>query len=269
MAEEQLSEVAGILTGAPPPEGETPPTPEPVVEGEETPPSAEEPTEEGSSSDEPAPMTVKQLAAKLEMTPKQVYSALSLDMGGKSLTLGEIKDRAKELVKSDKTLADAESHQLAAENEILRKHQALALTIKAIGRQPSEAETNQAQALHDQYVREQQGLQLTSIPDWSDAEVQQADSKLIGKVLVEYGFSPVEIGQVVDHRQVKLLRDYSRMKARLDSVSAAEVRKSQQLKGGAKRKTAPAKRDPAAAHKKGQITQNVAVLQAIADGAKT
>ena len=271
---EGLSSAASILTGAvAEPDAETQQS-EPLPD-QETDHSATdvEATETASGTDQaevetPKALTVKQLAEKLDMTPQQLYAQLSLDMGGKSLTLSEVKDRAKELVMSDKKLADASAFVLQAENELLRKNRELELVQKRIGRAPTEQESQEAAYQHNQYVQKENAATIASISDWTDPAVQVADCRLIGETLTDYGFSPAEVGNTVDHRWVKLTRDFAVMRKRLQDVGTTEVKAVPNQQPQGKRRVQRPKQTALTAFKSGELGMNEAIISAIAEGSK-
>ena len=264
---EELSEAASLLTGADPePAAEKPKADDPEqdqeIDSSATQDTEAEPTEET----QPATLTVKQLAERLETTPKELYESLKIDIGGESMSLSEVKDRGKDLFGADKKLADSDAYRLQAENDILRANQALALRAQRAGGEPTQAEMAEAQQAHNAYVMTERDKALAAIPDWSNPTVQQAEVKLIGEMLVDAGYSPHEIASKVDHRDIKIYREYALLKDRLAKVSKAEVHKTANQQPNARRKSAPTHKSAKERLQSGELTQTQAVLQAIADG---
>jgi len=267
---EELSPIASILTGNDP-AGEdespdTPPTPDPVQETELSASTADE--VEPTAETPPATLTVKQIAERLETTPKALYESLQIDIGGKSISLSEVKDRGKDLFGAEQTLTDSDAYRLAAENDILRSNQALTLRAEKLGGNVTEAELAESQQLHNEYVTSERERALLAIPGWSNPTVQQAEVKLVSDMLTEFGFSPHEISNKLDHRDIKIYREYAVLKDRLAQVSDTEVRKLQQQKPKGKPKSAPTTKSAQKRYQAGEISQTQAVLRAIADGAK-
>lgn len=195
------------------PEGEIPPE-SPAVTTSDT-----EPTEDVSEGNQP--LTVKDLAKKLGLSAKELYEQVTLDVNGSPMTLGEFKDRAKELQRADKLLTDAETQRIDSENAVLRGKQELAYLEAKLGRQPTQAEREEAAKARDDYIERENRRAIEAIPDWSDAAVQRNDIKAMSQLLRSYGFTDADIGNVVDHRHVKLLRDYSVLRERLKSAEKA------------------------------------------------
>ena len=94
------------------------------------------------------------------------------------------------------------------------------------------------------------------------------DFGLINDVLDEYGFSAAEKSSFVDHRYVKLARDFSKLKERLATAADAEVKRKSNMPGKRGRKSAPKEKDPVAMHKAGELSANAAILAAISNGAR-
>lgn len=210
-------------------------------------------------------LTVKALAEKLGIKPAELYKDLQISVGdGEVMSLSTVKDRAQELVRADTLLAEAEENKTAAENEILRMTNELSLVAQRLGRQPTDAEKAEAQALRGNYVKEQNQLAVAAIPEWKDKAAQATELELMGATLVEYGFSPAEIQNTVDHRQVKLIRDYAALRKRLkDAKATQKADKRRQTSKSAKR-TVEKPRDLVAEVKAGKMTPQEAAIRAIA-----
>ena len=263
MAEEPNAVLAALADQS---KAEVEPEPEQLDEN----PLAEEKQEvEEAPAEKPASLTPKDLAEKLGISPKELYGALSIKLGDSEMSLGEIKDRAKELLVSDEKLAGAEKYKLDSENELMLKNQALAQAVKATGIQLSPQMLQQAQESNEQYGREQAAATLQAIPDWQDVAVQNSDYELIRATQAKYGFSEAEGAQMRDHRIVKLLRDFSQLNKRLEDAGQSEVRKSQNLGGKSRKRAAPQRKTAGDRFRSGELSQNSAIITAIADGAKT
>lgn len=265
---EGLSEVASLLTGTEPPPGDENPPPDKEPPVQEIEPSASTKAEVDPPVEEPpATLTVKQLAERLETTPKELYESLKIDIGGESMSLSEVKDRGKDLFGADQKLADSDAYRLQAENDILRANQALTLRAERLGGDATQAEMAESQQQHNQYVIKERDRALAAIPDWSNPTVQQAEVKLIGEMLVDAGYSPHEIANKIDHRDIKIYREYAMLKDRLANVGKTEVHKKANQQPNARRKSAPTNKSATERFESGELTQTQAILTAIADGA--
>jgi len=163
--------------------------------------------------------TVKQLAERLQAEPAELYKALQIDLGnGESLSLGEIKDRAKDLVKSEAILAEANDQRLQIENDLLVKNQALQRQAQAAGIQLTPELVEQMQAERKQYNELQDRIAVELMPEWSDTEARHEDQKRISKALDEYGFYEAEKALVKDARLLKVFRDIQRLREDIRAV---------------------------------------------------
>ena len=273
MIEESLSQEASILAGIDPTEDETP-TPDTDQPGDETPPTAtadsepqSEPAAEPGDETPDTALTVTELAERLEMSVEDLYRDLKIDLrDGESLSLGDFKDQAKDLQRSRVLLDKAEDVRLTGENELLRKNRELQVVAQRLGRPPTAAEQAEAAQLYGQYVDRENSSAMEAIPDWSDSGVRTEDLKSISALMTEYGFSASEQGATVDHRHVKLLRDYDQLRRRLKVAGESEVRDRKNQPSGRRRKTAARKKTAQTRFHSGEISQGQAVLQAIAEG---
>ncbi len=268
---EGLSDVASILTGQPAGEDESPVSPTPDAAQETEPvPGEQAPDTPAPTDDEPPekaePLSVKQLAEKLEITPAQLYARLEITVGDKKMSLGEFKDRARQLHDADKALTDADAHALKSGNEVLRQNRALAIALKRLGRPLTDAELSEGETLQSEYIKEQNRLTLAAIPAWSDTAVQNDEVAQIGALLTEYGFNPVEASQVVDHRTIKIFRDFTAQSKRLKAAEKSVIAPKSVPSGKGKRKSAPDKRTATDRYKAGELSQRDAITAIISEG---
>ena len=274
MSDTELSPIAELLAGKPDEsEGESPELDDSTPPDEnlsETAPDEPESSDE-TDQDEPEkaePLTVKQLAEKLETSPKALYEGLTIKAGNSELTLGQVKDRMTELLDVDKSRSEVETLRTDTENELLRKNREVAFASQKYGRQLTPADQQELTALHKQYVDRENKATLAAIPGWDDPATMTHEMGLIGDVLDEYGFSPVEKANTFEHRFIKMARDLAHMRERLAKAKDAEERKPGTVKGKSKRKSAPKKLSAVDSFKSGELNQNQAILKAISDGVR-
>ena len=268
---ENLSEVAGILSGAPmapepekapTPEPETPPveTPEPAIGAPETPQlpaAAADPAERQSE-----PLTVKALAEKLEVRPQDIYQDLMIDVGaGEQLSLSQIKDQGAKLHKAEKILSDAETHRTGVENELLRREHA-ASTVPLTPDQQAQADQN-----WQAFVQVENGRAMNVISAWADPVVQRADLEDMAVMLTGYGKHPAEIARFADHRDVKQLYDHLIFKRRFERATESEVTKTSAPVAKSKRKSVQKPgRKAVEDYRAGKLSQTEAIAALIAEG---
>ena len=77
---------------------------------------------------------------------------------------------------------------------------------------------------HSRLVAEERTKLFEAIPEWSDPKVLEAETPKLISHGAAYGFTPEEIGEVVDHRAMRVLRDamlYRELVAKSGGVKAA------------------------------------------------
>ena len=270
--DENLSEVAGILSGAPlAPEVETPETPAPV----ETPPDENQAPAiaEPSTAELPATaaepqetakgaLSVKDLAERLDIRPQDLYQDLMIDVGaGEQLSLSAIKDNGAKLHKAEKILSDAETHRTGIENELLkREHAANAITLTPD--QQARADEN-----WQQFVAVENGRAMSVISAWADPVVQRKDLEDMAAMLVAYGKHPAEVARFADHRDVKQLYDHLTLMRRFNRAAESEVTKTPAPVAKSKRKSAiKPGRKAVADFEAGKLSEVEAIAALIAEG---
>jgi hypothetical protein len=178
---------------------------------------ADEP-EQSAAVDEPdespEPLTMKGLIEKSDMTAKELYAIPLID----GMTIGEAKDRAKELLQSDTMLASSEDKRITAENEIQAKIR---------DQQMAQANPNltpeQRQAHLNHYVEEANKQAIATIDGWTDPLVARKDLGEIGDMLAEYGKTADQIKWTVDPTDLRMLNDLNRYRQRGKSAVASVV----------------------------------------------
>jgi len=101
-------------------------------------------------------------------------------------------------------------------------------TIKTQSQQQLSEQQQQLQARHQEeqnaYLANQSELLISSIPEWADNTVRESQAKEMSNFLTEYGFSETEVGQVVDHRLVKLALDAMKNKGKIGKIDVVKKR---------------------------------------------
>jgi len=237
-----LTDLAAMLGETSPP-GEAPQGDDLTLPEEAAPQAESEPAQNSSDTDgdtqETAQQfTVKALAEKLEIEPSQLYDSLRIDVGGEEpLTLGQIKDRAKELVRLDEVVASANEQRLEVENDLLQKRHALQRQAQRMGYQPTEADLAEAQAETAQYLQMQEALAVEYMPEWADTGVKHEDMKGIQAIQSEYLIGEAERRLMVDARLLKVFRDYHRLRAEVNGVASKKKRQKVNQKPGTHTRT--------------------------------
>jgi hypothetical protein len=125
--------------------------------------------------------------------------------GRDALTVGQLKDAVVQAEREAQSIIESQ-------NEIMRERDQLRSLIQAAqGNVPPEVQQAMQSQMRDHLEREHQAM-LTAIPEWKEESVFRSERQEIVDLGAEYGFSPEDISQVADHRAVKMLRDYARLK---------------------------------------------------------
>jgi hypothetical protein len=254
MASSELSDVASILAGAPVDEpGENLENePETVeiqdqasTESADTDTSSNQSSSEGldGGSEDPGDsaeiesLTVAGIAEQLGLEPKAVYDSLTLSIGGNDITLGELKDRGKDLLRSDELLASSEAEFAKVSKDIAEIQRAAALVVQRAGRQPTMAERAEATDLYNAEMRKAAQQTLELIPEWKDQTLAATEYGQISSMLEGRGFKAMEVEAITDARQIKLLRDAADAFQRLERAKQPTRNKPGTTRRGGKRIT--------------------------------
>lgn len=193
-------------------------------------------------------MTAKELAEKLGVGVKDVYEIkFPYGRNGESLSLGELKDvgiRARDLDSQTTQLdIDREAHT----NDKMVSRAEMQNIISLMPEIPQQL-VDQAKAQYRNVVNQERISLLSTIPAWSDPAKERTDRDAILVNLRTYGFTEVEMNHMLDHRLVKLLDDYTRLKGKLVKPKA-DIKAMAAQKGGRKA-LPPGKRKRAANRKR-------------------
>lgn len=131
--------------------------------------------------------------------------------GMEKMTVGQLKDEVSNVHIRQQKL-DKQS------NEMMVERQELETIASMIGPNlPPEAHQALQQRRQAVLAREGEHM-LQAIPEWKEEVTFNADRKEMQTMATEYGFSEHEFQTVSDHRLVKLLRDHTKLKARVEKA---------------------------------------------------
>lgn len=188
-------QVADLLSGKTTPEREQP-LPEAGREAE--PEQTEEPEAE-PETEQPAEDEAPKLDYKLEVPLSN----------GEKITLGELKDHYQQHEQKLIELIDRENRVMSQVAELNELGQYLQL--------PPEVK-EQLAAQQRQHLQAQHGLMLGAIPEWQDAAAFEKGRAAIFALGQEYG---VDLSKVADHKVVKMLHDFARLKGAMKTAKAS------------------------------------------------
>lgn len=217
---------------------------------------------EQDASEGPQKLTAKAAAEKLGIDVSDLYATLEVDLGkGNSLTLGELKDRAKDLAQADALLADAQQQKLEGQNQLMQQRRMLERQMQRIGYQPSQQDLAEMQAEAQQYQSLQQRLAVEYMPEWKHEATRQAEEKVIESVQAEYHFSDAERALMIDARLLKLMRDYGTLRQQLRDAAKRYQRDKTPQAPKPTTRTSNAVTDIASQVKSGKASRGQAVDQ--------
>ena len=219
MAGEQPSQETPEPT-TPEPELEVVPDEKPAADASGSSEESEAPESEGETEapESAAPITFKELAEELEIDVKDLYSVeIAIGGGEEPMTLGALKDAYKDFKHLESNKAEFQKQQLTGENELMRARQEFAQLAQMLPEITPEMQQAAQKAQQANLVKEQQAL-LKAIPEMADTQQAQVVNERVFKMGQEYGFSPVELGYIQDHRVIKLVNDFAKLQERLSQA---------------------------------------------------
>tara|TARA_R110000796_G_scaffold23154_1_gene66660 strand:- start:183 stop:1052 length:870 start_codon:yes stop_codon:yes gene_type:complete len=190
----------------------------------------DEDLDESSEEADVAPLDAKGLAEKLEMDIKDVY-AIKFNYGdGESLTLGELKDLGGRAATIDAESESLEQSRDQFANLNMTARQELQSLVSLLPVEALSPDLLQAAKVQKETIVYNERIKLLNvIPDWKDPAIEAGARASMLENLKEYGFREVEAESMMDHRLVKLLHDYTRLRARVkpgqDAVKAFKANK--------------------------------------------
>jgi hypothetical protein len=198
---------------------------------EDTDETGSEGDSEAAGTEEPS-ITVKDLAEKLGIEAKDLYEDLHIPTGdGESITLGEFKDRVKELQQLDTVKQDFEDREAKHNREVMAQQAELNQLLSMIPDDQRQQLVQAAGQRHHDYVAQQQNKVLEVIPEWKDPDTLARDRDAIIKLGNDYGFSSDEITYTHDSRTLLMVRDMVRLRERLANADPGSKRQDKAKAG--------------------------------------
>ena len=228
-------------------------------------PAEDEPTQEA----EPA-KDLKAVAEAAGMDVKDLYGVeIPLGDDGSTMTLGEIKNRYKDLKRSDDLQAQHELQHQQGMNDLMQREQQLSAWMQETGYQPSEQMSEQMQKQFQASLAQEQALLLKMMPQWSEPSVAEAQKQDIVDLMKEYGADDSAINALHRAGDVKLLHDFAQLRKLVNGAQEAEVRpKRNQKNRGKRQQTGGSAQAAIKRHQRGEISQGEATLAILAEGMK-
>lgn len=182
-------------------------------------PPADPDGDEGSGEPELNPTS---LAETLGLKPDELFSRFKIPVDdGDPLTLEEFKDAGKELRGLKAAQTEFAEQKVTHENSVMLQRQILQ---RALGKVPPQfltddviAEVQQEQA---SYVEGERSKLLAVRPDLKDPAKWRSTQEALVEHLTPYGFMPVEIENLHDHRMRKYVIDNAERELRVKKLDA-------------------------------------------------
>lgn len=127
---------------------------------------------------------------------------------GEKLTLGELKDHYQ-------ASAQREVEMIERENKVMAQRQDLENMSQYLNLPPEVKQAIAQQQL--EHLQAQHGLMLAAIPEWKDQAAFEKGRMAIFDLGKEYG---VDLTRATDHKVVKMLHDFARLKAQIKGARA-------------------------------------------------
>ena len=182
-----------------------------------------ESVEDVAASDEAddAAVTLKDLAERLNLEAADLYD-VDIPLGkGESTTLGELKDAFKEYGPVQEAREAIDKQRDEYERSIMQTRAELNGILAIIPPELRQAVIENGRQYNSQWETTQREQVLEAIPDWKDPDKLAKDRDAIVSVGAEYGFSEPEMQYTNDARTLRMLRDFTRLKAEVAEMKAA------------------------------------------------
>jgi hypothetical protein len=181
------------------------------------------------------------VSKRLGVKPEDVYKVkVPMPNGAEALTIGELKDRIGELVSFETRETQFDERRKKSEGDLLRGQTELREILGQIPKEHVPAGiVDKLRKSHEKTLVRERALTLEHIPDWDGVkgdDRKAEDVAGMSELLGEYGFDDTFIDTVVDHRAMKMIRDYyiqtKRIRKALEGVTVP-AKKGQRPSGKA------------------------------------
>jgi len=179
--------------------------------------------ESGLDDDGNGPVdSIDKLVKRHGLTAEQVYAIkVPMAQGGEPLSIGELKDRVGELVDLEQRELEFDQRRRTGEGELLRAQQEMRDLLALVPKDKlNPAVLEKIRAKHEATQASERRAVLEHIPQWQDEKRRTEDLQGMVELLAEYGFAPEFMATVVDHRAVKMIRDFYLMDRRIKTALA-------------------------------------------------
>jgi len=230
-------------------------------------------SESGTGDDDPSkPVdSIDGLSKRHKMTPEQVYNIkVPMPNGAEPLTIGTLKDRVGELVDLETREAQFDQRRIKSEGELLRAQAEVRELMALIPKeQLTPASVEKVRRTHENTMKRERAATLEIIPEWQDEKRRTEDIQGMVELLGDYGFDEAFITTVVDHRAMKMIRDFYRQNTRIKAALAkvtTPLKKGQRPSGKAAKGAAKPNSQVHQRQSKGQQDQRSRIMNLLDSG---
>lgn len=195
-------------------------------------PAAEPQAEPAEKQTKAKPTNLTELAETLGVEVKDLYAIkFPAAADGKEHTVGELKDMLAQQDDFNTRSLQWERDRQAKEASYRDAEEQLRVLIKALPKSAlSPAILEHAKKKHELTLQAERERTLNAIPEWKDELIAKADLAEISELVRTYGFAEQDVKAMADHRTIQLLRDFAKLKRRVDTALAqVEEVKAQNL----------------------------------------
>jgi len=151
---------------------------------------------------------IDKMAKRLSLTPEQAYAIrIPMPDGAEPLTIGELKDKVKDLVSFETREAQFDQRRSRQEGELIRAQSEMRSLLAMLPQDAIKPEmVERVRKQHEAKQNQERRLTLQVIPEWDNEETRESDIAGMSDFLQEHGFDEHFIATIVDHRALRFLR---------------------------------------------------------------
>lgn len=190
-------------------------------------PSGDDQGETSGSDEQSQPTRFNDLAGATDLELDALYKlTVSLDDDSEPVSIEQLKDSYKERNDFELERIRIEEQQAEDTKKLLRERSELQELLAALPANAVKPETlEKLRGQMEQRQTEERRQTLEVIPDWKDDEKRDRDIQAMTEHLQDYGFPPGQLGQMVDHRWLRYIRE-SMLRERRIKAALAKVKKA-------------------------------------------
>lgn len=165
---------------------------------------------------------IEKLTKRLGLTPEQAYAIrVPMPDGAESLTIGELKDKVKDVVNLETRETQFDQRRSRQEGDLLRAQTEMRSLLAMLPKDAISPEmVERVRKQHDAKMGQERRLTLQVIPEWDDESTRETEIQSMSDFLQEHGFDDSFIATIVDHRALRFIRTMWQRDARIKKALA-------------------------------------------------